>query len=93
MKPAAFCLLLALNLSAQVISQDSAISRLISTLQQIKAETVHHPISLVIAVQTNDATLATLARVRELGLMLEPLVTSGPGEVAVLSYSDQVRTV
>ena len=93
MKSAAFCLLFALNLSAQVIFQDSAVSRLASALQQINAQTVDKPVFLVIAVQTNDATLATLARVRELGLMLQPLVANGRGEIAVLSYGDQVQTV
>ena len=93
MKPAAFCLLLAVTLSAQAISEDSAVSRLRLTLNRIKAETIHEPVSLVIAVQTNDATLATLASVRDLGLMLQPLVTSDRGEIAILSYGDQVRTV
>ena len=44
----------------------------------------------MIAVQTNDATLAALAGLR-LDLILHQLIKGG--EIAVLSYGDQVRTV
>jgi hypothetical protein len=93
MKPAAFCLLLALTLSAQAIPEDSAISRIESALQRINAATVHEPISLVIVVQTKDTALGTLAWIHEIGPLLEPLVTGERGEFAVLSYGDQIRTV
>jgi hypothetical protein len=46
---------------------------------------------MVIAVQTNDATLAALAGLRDLDLILRQLIKGG--EIAVLSYGDQVRTV
>ena len=89
MRAAALCVLLAWTLSGQAISGD-AVTRLRSTLQRINAE-VHEPSSIVIAVQTNDATLAALAGLRDLDLILRQLIKGG--EIAVLSYGDQVRTV
>jgi hypothetical protein len=91
MKLAGFCLLFALTLSSQTTTED-VVSRLDSTLQAIGAENAHEPISMVIAVQTNyKVQAATLINFRKIGTMLEPLASSGPGEIEVLSYGDRVR--
>jgi len=93
MRPAVFCLLLAVTLSAQATPENSTADRLKSILQQINLETVHKPTSLVIAVPTNDSASEALAAIRQMGPMLEPLVAGGRGEIAVLSYGDRIRTV
>jgi hypothetical protein len=92
MKLAAFCVLFTLTLSAQGITGDSIVSRLESALQAIDADQVHQPISIVIAVQTNYEIQAAMVRnIRKIGSMLQPLVSSGRGEVEVISYGDRVR--
>jgi flavin-binding protein dodecin len=83
-----------LTLSAQAITEDSIVSRLNSTLQEIDAQTVHEPISLVIAAQTNYKVQAAIGiNFRKIGTMLEPLVSSERGEIEVLSYGDRVRVL
>jgi len=92
MKLAAFCVLFALTLSAQGITGDSIVSRLESALQTIDADQVHQPISIVITVQTNYEIQAVMVRsIRKIGSMLEPLLSSGRGEVEVISYGDRVK--
>lgn len=92
MKLAAFCLLFTLALSAQVTTQDAIVNRLESALQSIDAEKGNQEISIVIAVQANNKIGPEMLRnFRRIGSMLEPLVSSGRGEVEVLSYGDRVR--
>jgi len=91
MKLAVFCLIFALTLSAQATTED-VVSRLDSTLQAINAERDHGPISMAVAVPTNyKVQAAMLITFRKIAAMLEPLVSSGPGEIEVLSYGDRVR--
>jgi len=92
MKLAAFCLIFALTLSAQATTED-VVSRLDSTLQAISAAKDQGPISMVIAVQTNSKVQPALLNFRKIGAMLEPLATSGTGEIEVLSYGDRVRVL
>jgi hypothetical protein len=92
MKLALVCLLFALTLSAQVITQDSVVNRLNSALETIDRNEVQQPISMVIAVQTNYKIQAAIAiNFRKIGALLQPLVSSGRGEIEVLSYGDRVR--
>ncbi len=92
MKLAAFCLIFALTLSAQATTED-VVSRLDSTLQAINADKDHGPISMVIAVQANPKVQPALMNFRKIGAMLEPLATSGTGQIEVLSYGDRVRVL
>jgi len=61
--------------------------------QSILADVSYQPISLVIALASNDAAAAALAKVGKAGATVEPLITGIRGEVAVISYADRVRTV
>jgi VWFA-related protein len=61
--------------------------------QPAHMDTFYQPISLVVAIQTNQYAEAALAKVRKIGGMIEPLVTGAGGECAVLGFSDQVRTL
>ena len=91
MKLAAICLIFAGALSAQVTSEDAIVNRLESALQAIGAEKGDQEISIVIAVQANNKIGPEMLRdFRRIGSMLEPLVSSGRGEVEVLSYGDRV---
>jgi hypothetical protein len=93
MKTSVFCLLLAVTLSTQATPVDSAITRAKSILQRINLDTFNEPISMVIAVQTNDTASEAVAAIRQIGLMLEPLITGERGEIALLCYGDHVRTI
>jgi hypothetical protein len=94
MKLLAFSLLFALTLSAQVVREDSIVSRLDSALQAIDTEAGQEPISLVIAVQTNNKIQpAILIDTRRIHSMLTQLIGSERAEVEVLSYGDRVRIV
>jgi VWFA-related protein len=61
--------------------------------QSILADVSYQPISLVIALASNDAAAAALAKVGKAGSTIEPLITGIRGEVAVMSYADRIRTV
>jgi hypothetical protein len=87
-----FYLFLTVALNGQAVPQDSTIE-LKSTLERINLETAHKPISLIIAVRTNEAAVKVLAAIRQMGPMLAPLVAGGRGEIAVLSYGDRIRTI
>jgi len=60
-------------------------------LQEIRGfSTEMQRLSLVIVVETNDATVPFLDSVRPLGSMFSDMVMGPQGEVAVLTYSDHV---
>lgn len=48
------------------------------------------PISLLIAVQSNDISAAALTKVRRIGSLIQPLILGEQGEAAVLTFDDEV---
>jgi VWFA-related protein len=63
-------------------------------LQQITVDdfdTGLAPISLVIAIQTSGISMPALAKIRKIGGMVAPLVTAPRGEVAIVSFDEQIQ--
>ncbi len=52
------------------------------------AESVSAPLAIVIAVQTNDLSLATNQKVRKVGSLIQPLITGDRGRAAVVGYGE-----
>jgi VWFA-related protein len=48
------------------------------------------PISLAIAIQTSGISKPAIAKIRRIGGMIQPLVTGRRGEVAVLTFDDEI---
>jgi VWFA-related protein len=48
------------------------------------------PISLVIAIQTSGISKPALAKVRRIGVMIQPLVTGHRGEAAIVTFDDEI---
>jgi VWFA-related protein len=57
------------------------------------ADTVLAPISLVIAIQSSGISQPVLAKIRQVGGMIQPLVTGERGHAAVLQFDNEVRTI
>jgi hypothetical protein len=93
MKTLALSLLLAVTLSAQAIPGASTAARLKSILREIDADAVHKPTSILILVPTSDSAVKPLATIDQISPMVEPLVSSRQGEIAILSYGDRIRTI
>jgi hypothetical protein len=90
MKFAVLCLFFGVTLSAQ----NSMVGRLTSTLQTIKAEQVHEPVSIVIAVPMNYKVQTEIDRnIRRIHTMLTQLVGSERGEIEVVSYGNGGRAL
>jgi VWFA-related protein len=53
------------------------------------AESVSAPLAIVIAVQTNDLSLATNQKVRKVGSLIQPLLTGDRGRAAIVGYGDK----
>lgn len=49
------------------------------------------PISLVVAVQTSDIAAPVLAKFTKTGSLIQPLVTGQGGEMALVTFDDEVR--
>ena len=49
------------------------------------------PISLAIAIQTSGISKPAIAKIRRIGVMIQPLVTGRRGEVAVLTFDDEIN--
>src|SRR5258706_11881001 len=60
------------------------------TAQRVNADIEFIPISLVIAIQTSDTSVAALNKIHKIGSMLEPLVTGEDGQAAVVTFDDEV---
>ena len=58
--------------------------------QPIQVDVTYVPISLVIAVQSNQIAAEALNKVHRIGPMIEPLIIGERGEAAVISYDDQI---
>src|SRR5690348_6456178 len=59
--------------------------------QKIQMEWMTYPISLVVAVQTNDSSGAVIDKLGRIGILLTELLAANEGETAIISFSDQVR--
>jgi VWFA-related protein len=62
--------------------------------QQILVDTFETgvaPIALIIAVQTSGISAAVLAKVHEIGSMIQPIVTGERGRVALLGFNEEIR--
>ena len=49
------------------------------------------PVSLVIAIQTSGISMPALAKIRQIGGMIQPLVTAPRGEVAVIAFDEEIK--
>ncbi len=52
------------------------------------AESVSSQLAIVIAIQTNDLSLATNQKVRKVGSLIQPLIAGDRGRAAVVGYGD-----
>jgi VWFA-related protein len=57
------------------------------------SDTLVAPISLVIAVQASGISAPVLAKLHRVGGLFKPLVAGERGQVAVIAYDDEVRTM
>jgi VWFA-related protein len=59
--------------------------------QEIAVDVSYHPISLVIAVQSNGAVESILPQVKKIGSMIESFVVGDQGEAAVLAFDHRFQ--
>ncbi|HTA42979.1 MAG TPA: VWA domain-containing protein [Bryobacteraceae bacterium] len=59
--------------------------------QKIQMDWMAYPISLVVAVQTNDNSGAVIDKLGRIGILLTDLLAANEGETALISFSDEVR--
>lgn len=57
------------------------------------ADTVLAPISLIVAIQSSSISAAAVAKIREVGSLIRPLVAGDRGQVAVIAYDREVRVI
>lgn len=57
------------------------------------SDTVQAPVALVIAVQASGISQPVLAKVRQVGGMIHPLITGQRGQTALLAYDSEVRVL
>ncbi len=62
-------------------------------LQDIKLDLTYIPISLVVAIQANSTAEPVLPAVRQIGPLLQGLVTGDQGEVAIVAFDHRVQTL
>jgi VWFA-related protein len=60
--------------------------------QKIAVDITVQPISLVIAVQQSDRVEAVLNQIHRIGPMIQPILTGGDGEAAVISFDSRIQT-
>jgi VWFA-related protein len=58
--------------------------------QNLRVDPIDEPVSLAIAVQTNDAVRAWLPQVRRIASAVEALLTGATGEASLIAFSDQI---
>ncbi len=59
--------------------------------RDVNVDVSYFPISLVVAVQSSSFCAAALNKIHHVGSLFEPLVTGEQGEVAVVSFDQEVR--
>jgi VWFA-related protein len=57
------------------------------------SDTILAPVALVVAVQASGISEPALAKVRQVGGMIHPLITGQRGETALVAYDSEVRVV
>jgi VWFA-related protein len=62
-------------------------------LQNISVDVSFVPMSVVVAVQASTNVEEILPKIRNVGTMLQPLVTGEQGEVAIISFDHRLQTV
>ena len=65
-------------------------------LQRIQVDTpdtLLAPVALVIAIQTNNLTTPALAKIREVGSLIQPLLMGERGQAAVIAYDSELRVL
>jgi VWFA-related protein len=55
------------------------------------SDTVLAPVSLVVAVQCSGISAAAMAKINQVGGMIQPVVTGDKGRTAVIAFDDEVR--
>src|SRR5436305_11094117 len=61
--------------------------------QPIKVDESFNPISLVVAIQTSSNSAAILDKLGSSGILLTDLLAGDRGETALVTFSDEVRTL
>ena len=61
--------------------------------QDIKVDVSFVPISMVVAVQSNDSVEMTLPAIKKIGPLIEGLVTGSQGEAAILAFDHRLRVM
>ena len=61
--------------------------------QKITEEVAAQPISMVVAIQANNATELVIKQVQKLGSILEDLVLGETGEVAITGFDHRIQTL
>jgi VWFA-related protein len=64
-----------------------------TSLQKIQVDDAAHPVSLVVAIQSNSNTRDLFGALRKASNLLVPLISGDNGEVAVLSFDQDVHTL
>ncbi|MEO5925364.1 MAG: VWA domain-containing protein [Bryobacteraceae bacterium] len=59
--------------------------------QSIKVDEAAHPVSLVVAVQSNSNTRDLFATLRKASTLLVPLIAGDSGEIAVVTFDQEVQ--
>ena len=54
-------------------------------------ELLEQPVSLVVAIQTNSAAVAALAKLKKVSSLFAPVVAGARGGVAIVTFADEVR--
>src|SRR5262249_33528380 len=65
-------------------------------LQKIQVDTpdtLLAPVSLVIAIQTNTTTAPALAKIRQIGGLVRPLIIGERGDLAIIAYDSEPRVL
>ena len=61
--------------------------------QKIQVDEAAHPISLVVAVQSNSDTRDLFATVRKASALLVPMITGETGEISVVTFDQRVQVL
>ena len=60
--------------------------------QKIAVDITVQPMSIVIAVQQSDRVESVLNQIHRIGPMIQPILTGGDGEAAVISFDSRIQT-
>jgi len=57
------------------------------------SDTVQTPVSMVVAIQSNQIAAPALARIRRVGSMIQPLIAGDRGRTAVITFDAEVKVL